>query len=345
MASHPRPSRSPSRLAHPPQSRSLLAATLSVLAVGTAALLGASPAAAEPTVAQIEQQIDVAWNKLEPVIEQHNLTRTQLAARKKKAAELAKKIQPLQLQVDIAMNRVGAFAALRYKGGDMSAMNAIVSGGSPANFARELQILDQFARRQQSEIRNVQQLRDRFAREKAPLDALVAELTKTEAQLAAKAKQIDAEIKKLEKLRLAAYGSGNGTGSLKPVPCPVNYPGGDAGTAIRFACAQIGKPYSWGADGPGSYDCSGLTSTAWAKAGVGLPHNARSQRGQVRSVSRSQLRPGDLVFYYSDLHHVAMYAGKVNGTDWIVHASRAGVPVQMRKMDSGGNIHSYGRPS
>jgi cell wall-associated NlpC family hydrolase len=114
---------------------------------------------------------------------------------------------------------------------------------------------------------------------------------------------------------------------------------------IRFACAQIGKPYVWGAEGPGSYDCSGLTLRAWAQVGVGLPHNAAAQRRAVKSVSRSQLRPGDLVFYYADLHHVAMYAGKINGTDWIVHASQSGEPVQMRKMDAGGNIHSYGRPS
>jgi cell wall-associated NlpC family hydrolase len=344
VASHPRPSRSQTRCAHPRKSRPLFAAALAVTAACAVSLLGAPPAAAEPTVAAIEKQIDVAWNKLEPVIEQHNLTRTQLAARKKKAAQLAKRIEPLQLQVDIAMTRVGEFAALQYKGGNVSAINALVTGGSPTGLARQLQILDRFARRQQAEIRNVVELKQRYAAQKKPLDALIADLAKTEAQLAARAEQIDAEIKKLERLRLAAYGSGAGSGSLRPVACPGTYPGGAAGKAVKFACAQIGKPYSWGADGPGSYDCSGLTQRSWAQANVGLPHNARAQRNAVRSVSRSQLRPGDLVFYYGDLHHVGMYAGRVNGTDWIVHASRSGVPVQMRKMDDG-NINSYGRPS
>jgi cell wall-associated NlpC family hydrolase len=321
----------------------MFAAAVAAVAVCAGSLLTAAPAAAEPTAAEIEKQLDVAWHKLEPVIEEHNLTRTQLAARKKKAVALAKKIEPLQLQVDIAMTRVGEFAALRYKGGTVSAVNVVVGGGSPTELARQLQILDQFARRQQSEIRNVRDLRDRYARQKRPLDALIVELTKTEAQLGAKAKQIDAEIEKLEKMRLAAYGSGGGTGALKPVPCPVDYPGGDAGKAIKFACAQIGKPYRWGAEGPGSYDCSGLTMAAWSKAGESLPHNAAAQRNSVKSVSRSELRAGDLVFY-SGLSHVGLYAGRVNGTDWIVHAPRSGDDVRMRRMDQG-SIHSYGRPS
>lgn len=354
MASHRRPHK-PLPLRAQPRlfSRSLVppaplarlfTAAVGALAVAAASLIGSQPAAAQPSVAEIERQIDTEWHKLEPVIEQHNLTRTQLATRKKKAAELAKKIRPLQLQVNIASARVGEFAAMQYKGGNVSAANAIVSGSSPTEFAEQLQLLDQFAKLQQDEISNVVELKAKYDAQKAPLDAMIADLTKTEKQLAVRADQIDAEIDKLEKLRLAAYGSaGGGTGNLKPVPCPPSYPGGDASKVIKFACAQIGKPYQWGADGPGSYDCSGLTMMAWAEAGVGLPHNAAAQRGAVKSVNRSDLRAGDLVFY-SGLSHVGLYAGKVNGTHWIVHAPRSGKPVQMRKMDEG-SIHSYGRPS
>ncbi|MDI5938837.1 C40 family peptidase, partial [Micromonospora sp. DH15] len=121
---------------------------------------------------------------------------------------------------------------------------------------------------------------------------------------------------------------------------PASYPGGGAGTAVKFACAQIGKPYVWGAEGPNSYDCSGLMLAAWAKAGVSLPHNAAQQRSVTAKVSRADLRPGDLVFYYSDLHHVGMYVGG----GWVVHASRAGVPVKMKRVDDG-PIHSFGRPA
>lgn len=322
----------------------MLVTALSALAVAAVTLVGAPPAAAEPSVSQIEDQIDKAWNQLEPVIEQHNLTRTQLAVRKKKAAELAKRIEPLQLQVDIAMNRVGDFAALQYKGGNVSAANSIVAGGEPTQLADRLTILDQFAKRQKAEIRNVVDLKQKYDAQKAPLDAMIADLTKSEKQLAAKAKQINVEIKNLEKLRLKAYGTSGSIGSLRPVPCPTNYPGGNAGKVIRFACAQIGKPYVWAAAGPSSYDCSGLMLRAWAQVGVSLPHNALQQSRVTTPVSRANLRPGDLVYFYGDVHHVGMYAGKINGVEWIVHAPTSGDVVRMRKMDDG-NIHSYGRPS
>lgn len=319
--------------------RSTITALLAFLAASVAVLSGGTVVHAEPSVAELEKQIDVQWNQLEPVIERHNATRQDLAAKKKQADALGKKIAPLQLQVDLAMARVGDFAARQYKGGNFSTINAVLSTGSATTFADQLELLDHFARRSQADIQSVIDMKQRYSAQKEPLDVLVAQLTETEAQLAAKKKQIDAEIERLEELRLKAYGTTGSTGSLRPAPCPYAYPGGAAGKAVKFACAQIGKPYVWGADGPGGYDCSGLTSAAWRQGGVTLPHNAARQRRTVSSVSRSNLRAGDLVFYYSDLHHVGMYVGG----GWIVHASRSGEPVQMRKIDVA-PVHSYGRP-
>jgi peptidoglycan DL-endopeptidase CwlO len=324
----------------PRQRRSSPLAALFAVLLGLAVLCaGAPPASAEPTVSDIEKQIDEAWNKLEPVIEKHNATRIQLAAKRKQAQALARRIQPLELEIQLAMAKVGDLAARAYRGGQTSAINAILSSGSPDAFVDQLELLDQFARRQHRDVQAVLDLKDKLAAQKRPLDRLVADLAQTSKELAAKKKQIDAEIDRLQELRRRVYGTSTSLGSLRPTPCPSYYPGGGAGKAITFACRQIGKPYVWGADGPGSYDCSGLTMTSWAQAGIYLPHNAAAQRREVPSVSRSELRPGDLVFYYSDLHHVAMYAGD----GWIVHASRAGEPVKMRRLD-GAPIHSYGRP-
>jgi len=324
--------------AAPRSRRSILTTAFAAVAGVAVMLVGATPAHGEPSVAEIEKQIDTAWNKLEPIIEKHNATRQDLAAKKKQATTLGKKIAPLQSQIDQAMSQVSEFAVRAYKGDNTSALNAILTTGSPTTLVGQLSVLDHFARRQQRDVQAVVDLKDKYAAQKRPLDRLVAQLDKTEAELAAKKKEIDTEIDRLQKLRIKAYGNGAG-GSLRPAPCPATYPGGAAGTAVKFACAQIGKPYSWGADGPGSYDCSGLTMAAWAKAGVYLPHNAARQRQATDSVSRANLRAGDLVFYYSDLHHVGMYVG--NG--WIVHASRAGVPVRMKPLDDG-PIHSFGRP-
>ncbi|MFG3422098.1 NlpC/P60 family protein [Micromonospora sp. NPDC048063] len=299
---------------------------------------GATAAHAEPTVAEIERQIDEDWNKLEPIIERHNATRQDLAAKRRQADALAKQIEPLERQVEQAMEEVSALAVRAYKGENVSAVNALLGSRSPDQMVGQLELLDRFAQHQQQDVRQVAELRDRLAEKKAPLDEMVVQLGRTEAQLAAKKKQINAEIDRLQKRRLRIYGSGGG-GSLRPAPCPASYPGGGAGTAVKFACAQIGKPYVWGAEGPNAYDCSGLMLAAWAKAGVSLPHNAAQQRRVTATVTRGELRPGDLVFYYSDLHHVGMYVGG----GWVVHASRAGVPVKMKKVDDG-PIHSYGRP-
>jgi peptidoglycan DL-endopeptidase CwlO len=308
--------------------------------VAACLVLASSVAAhADPSIAQLEKQIDEAWNKLEPVIERHNSVRADLAKKKQQAAVLQKKIQPLQLQVDLAMTRVGEFAATSYKNGNASTLNALLDSGSPTDFVNRLALLNEYAKGEHDRIKDVVDLKTRYDSQKAPLDALVTQLSRTEADLAKQQKQIDNSIKDLQRLRLKAYGTTGATGNYRPAPCPYEYTGGPGVTAAKFACAQISKPYVWGADGPGSYDCSGLTMAAWAKAGVRLPHNALQQSRTVRSVSRSELRPGDLVFYYSDVHHVSIYVGG----GWVVHAPNSGDVVRMRKLDVG-PIHSYGRP-
>lgn len=90
---------------------------------------------------------------------------------------------------------------------------------------------------------------------------------------------------------------------------------GRAAVAVQTAYAQLGKPYRWGASGPNSFDCSGLTMYAWGKAGVSLPHSSRAQFSSGQRVSTSSLQPGDLVFYASNtsnpntIHHVGIYIG------------------------------------
>jgi cell wall-associated NlpC family hydrolase len=103
---------------------------------------------------------------------------------------------------------------------------------------------------------------------------------------------------------------------------------GKGARALAFARAQLGKPYSFASAGPSAYDCSGLTYAAWKSVGVSLPRSSRSQYGAGSSVSRSNLQQGDLVFFYSPISHVALYAG--NGQ--IIHAPRPGKSVEYTSM-------------
>jgi peptidoglycan DL-endopeptidase CwlO len=319
--------------------RFLIAAGLCVVTASAALATTTTPAQAEPTPEEIERQIDQAWDELEPLIEEHNATRIELEERRDEADVLADEIAPLQLQVDLAMAEVSEIAIEAYKGGPMSAFNALLNSGSPYTFADQLSALDQVAKSRSRSIAKVVEVKEQYEAEKAELDALVEQLTEEEAALGERAEEIDAEIDQLQELRVKAYGNGGGIGDLAPVPCPTVYPGGAIADVIRFACDQIGKPYSWGASGPGAWDCSGLTMVAWQQAGVSLPHNAAQQRAATRHIDRSELRPGDLIFYKSDLSHVGMYAGD----GWMVHAPQSGQPVQMAPIDQI-PIHSYGRP-
>ena len=109
------------------------------------------------------------------------------------------------------------------------------------------------------------------------------------------------------------------------VPAPaVHYSGSAAQIAVRAAESKLGRPYVWGAAGPSTFDCSGLTMWAYAQAGIYLPHYTGAQWNVGRHVSRSELRPGDLVFFHSDLHHMGMYVG--NNT--FIHAPHTGDVVK-----------------
>ncbi len=105
-------------------------------------------------------------------------------------------------------------------------------------------------------------------------------------------------------------GSGTSTGSNNGGSTAPNYASGRARIAVAYALAQVGKRYVAAAAGPNSFDCSGLTLAAWAQAGAYLPHYSKAQWSSTARVSRSELRPGDLVFYFGGgAHHVGMYVG------------------------------------
>ncbi|WP_371790991.1 NlpC/P60 family protein [Streptomyces sp. NBC_01471] len=165
------------------------------------------------------------------------------------------------------------------------------------------------------------------AEDKARLAALEK---KKEAEARRKAGKLAREQAALEKKRKATEkaqggdsggtgagrGTGTGSGSGKS--------SSKAAAALAFARAQLGKPYVWGATGPSSYDCSGLTQAAWKAAGVNLPRTTWDQVKTGTRVGTKNLRPGDLVFFYDDISHVGMYIG--NGM--MIHAPKPGAYVR-----------------
>ena len=115
-------------------------------------------------------------------------------------------------------------------------------------------------------------------------------------------------------------------------------PGGEAAVVIQAALSRIGSPYSWGAAGPGAFDCSGLVMWAFQQAGISLPHSSQALAQGGQPVSMSDIQPGDLVTYYSDASHVAIYIGD----GMMVHASTYGTPVRVAPVDNA-PIHNVRR--
>jgi cell wall-associated NlpC family hydrolase len=298
-------------------------------------------AAPAPNVQQIEAQIDALWNQLEPLVEQYNGIHYQLQQNLAKQQALMQQLAPLQMQVDLSMTRVGAISAMLYKTGPGSRFAALLSANSPDDFVGQMTTLNEMAHQQQTQISATRDQVDTYNKQKAPLDILVAQQQQQDADLAAKKQQIQSQMDQLQKLRTQAYGAAGAApgGSLKPVACPVTYIGGAAGKAIGYACAHIGSPYVWATAGPSTFDCSGLTMASWAAAGFSLAHFTGTQKQQTMRISAIDLRPGDLVFFFGDVHHVAIYAGG----GWVVHAPHPGDRVRMAKMADIGSINSYGR--
>jgi cell wall-associated NlpC family hydrolase len=312
---------------------------------GAAAAIGIllSPAAAHatPSPSTVEAQIDKQWNDLEPVIEQFNHVHGQLLANQAQLKKLSQELSPLELQVNLALSQVRGLAADAYMQGAPSAMNAMIMDGSPTALTDKLLYVDQLARHQQDSIADVAKLRDKYTSDKQNLVTLTQSVAARDADLSAQKDSIQKKIDDLQKLRIQAYGaSGGDTGPLRTGPCPVTYTNDKGGRAAQKACDLIGKPYVFGASGPNSYDCSGLTAAAWASVGVHLEHYTRDQWNEGKPVSAADLQPGDLVFYYpGSLHHVAIYIGGGK----VVHAPHTGDHVRMATIDRG-PIAGYRRP-
>jgi chaperonin cofactor prefoldin len=310
-----------------------------VAAVGI--LLAPGVAHATPSPSSIEKQIDEQWNKLEPVIEQYNDVHNKLLKNQAQLKKIDKRLAPLELQVNLAMAQVGNMAGEAYMQGSPNAVKAMVVSGSPTGLTEKLTFLDQLSRHQRESVSGVAKLRDKLAADKRDLATLTESIATRDKALAKQKKDIQKKVDELQKLRIRAYGaSGVSDGAFKTGPCPVDYTDDKGGRAAQKACDLIGKPYVFGAEGPGGYDCSGLTKVAWAAVGVHLEHYTGDQIRSGRAVSRSELQPGDLVFYGSPVHHVGLYVG--GGT--MVHAPHTGDHVRMAPIDRSGAITGIRRP-
>ncbi|GAB2935870.1 C40 family peptidase [Micromonospora polyrhachis] len=290
---------------------------------------------AAPSVSELTRQINKASVELERIVESYNRLNEEIKATKATAAEVGKRLGPLEQQLAQARSEVGRLAVAAYKGGRLRTADILLDPGSADNLAGRLGALDQLARDREQRVSALDQAQRRYTAEKARLDNTLARQTAQAKQLTDGKKKIEADLARLYQLRRQAYGSATTKGTAYRGSIPAV--SGQAGVAVRYAYGAIGKPYVWAADGPNGYDCSGLTKAAWRAAGKSLPHNAEMQWGRVARINRSALQPGDLVFY-NKLGHVALYVGGGK----VIHAPTFGENVKLSSVDMM-SPYGYGR--
>jgi cell wall-associated NlpC family hydrolase len=301
-------------------------------------------AAAEPGEATTSEEaatlVAEASHELEVVTEKFNEARETLRQQKAEVADAEKAAAAAESELDELDAQIRELARTAYTGDSPTAtLELMLTSDSADEFLSSLGTLDAIAGHTDDAITEVAAAAQeadttRAAAEAAATEAgaAVERIREQQADLEARIAEYEEQYEELSADEQAAVDSAHG-GTAVASPQAAKAAGPAAQVAVDTAMAQIGDPYVWAAAGPDAFDCSGLTQYAYAAAGVSLPHSSSMQSQMGTPVSRSELQPGDLVFFYSPVSHVGMYIG--NGQ--MVHASTSGQPVQVASLDSMGS--------
>ena len=295
---------------------------------------GSAVADPRPSLAEVQRRVDALRQQAGDAAERYNTAKVNLTEANRRLKSARNQLAASQRRLDGMQTLVGRIAASTYKSGGVDSSFQLLLSDNPTRFLRQAADLSQLSRRQTGMLHEMAAARlkaaadrkavlDQRARAQALQQKIAAEKRTIEARLADARDLLDRlqakQLARLAEMRQAAMDRSlsarssamRASRSSRPDTFPT-YDGpasGRAAEAVKTAYAQLGDPYQWGADGPDSFDCSGLTMYSWRAGGVSLPHSSSAQYGAVRHISVSDLQPGDLVFYYSPISHVGIYIG------------------------------------
>ncbi|HUW15550.1 MAG TPA: NlpC/P60 family protein [Actinomycetes bacterium] len=313
------------------------AAVLTVTLVSVAFLPSVGHADPKLSISEVQARVDHLYEAAEAATEQAHEARIEVQATRDHLARVQKRLSDQKAELAALDQAMADYAITVYTSGGIDPTLQVMLSANPEDVLARSRSLDQVSRIQDAALRDAEVARVAMAQTQAEVDQDLARLTEQLAKLAdsrqeanarlAEAKKLLSSLKAEERARLAALQDQRAAASaqasrdaVRSIPTTSGSSSGRGGSAVSYALAQVGKPYVFGAAGPYSFDCSGLTMSAWAQAGVYLPHSASAQYSATARVSSSSLQPGDLVFFYSDIHHVGIYVG--GGT--FVHAANPG---------------------
>ena len=343
----------------------------SVLAVVVGAVVVGQPpvAVADPVSSQVvsaKAQVQRLQDEASQAGEDYDQARIALAGAQAKVKAMTKQISDQQAKVDKLTQQAGTILLTQFQGRGVGTTLALFTSSNPDSFLTTLsttskmdEVMNATLQQQQLEQARLVELKRNLTSQVASLSAAKQKAADDKAQINQKVADQQAVVSRLTAQQQAALARAMAapkvtvspatlasldhaaTAAPSPTPStPSSVAASSSGMspsaakAVQYALSKVGDPYVWAASGPNAFDCSGLAMAAYASVGVSLPHSSAMMAHVGRPVSRSDLQPGDLLLWYSPVHHVSIYIGGGK----MVHAARPGEGVRID------NISNFGAP-
>ncbi|MFD5230742.1 NlpC/P60 family protein [Streptomyces qaidamensis] len=319
----------------------------------TIALAGAATATgldgtghAEPQLApgQVKAKVDKLYQEAEVATERYNGAKEKAEAAGQRLKSLQDQAARKEERLNSAREALGSVAAAQYRAGGLEPAVQLALSDDPDRYLENAEFVERAGSRQNAavagvrkQLREIEQLRGAAHIELTSLKSRRAELKQHKKTITGKLGSARRLLSRLGPQERSLPGASQdrasrSTGARDTLAAPGSAsqaPNSRASAAVSYAYQKIGSPYVWGATGPNAFDCSGLVQAAYRAAGVSLPRTTYSQIAAGRRVSRTELLPGDLVFFYAGISHVGIYVG--NGR--MIHAPNPSAPVRVAPLD------------
>ncbi|MEU6761490.1 NlpC/P60 family protein [Streptomyces sp. NPDC046853] len=328
-----------------PRQRSLSGHTARTAA--TIALAGAATATAfdgtghaDPRLSpsEVKSKVDALYREAEIATEKYNGAKEKSENAEKSLGELRDEAARKTEKLNSARQGLGSMAAAQYRSGGIDPAVQLALSSDPDQYLERAALADRADSRQASAVSRVQKQLQELDQLHTEADDTLADLKSRQAELKKHKKTVNGKLDAAKGLLSQLTGDqradlaggdqdrASRTAGRDGSPhVPGKAPNARASAAVSYAYKALGSPYVWGATGPDAFDCSGLTQAAYRSAGIALPRTTYAQIAEGERVPRSQLQPGDLVFFYQGISHVGIYVGDGQ----MIHAPNPSAPVRL----------------
>jgi peptidoglycan DL-endopeptidase CwlO len=316
---------------------------VTVLTVGGLAVMGGlavyggiAGAAPQPTVAQVQARINQLTSQFDQVSVQLDQASQQLSAARSKLTQVRVHLDYANAQFREAQATVAQTAAAAFEDSGATSVAGVLTSGDPSAVLQQGSLLMELSGNRNAQTKQLladaselAEAEQQMQRTEDGVAALKARLTAQKDSLGGllateKATLASLTVPQQQTVVSNSIGAGGTTAATYTGPTSTQ-----AERAVAFVYAQLGKPYQWGATGPGSFDCSGLAQAAWAAAGVSVPRDTYEQWAALPHIAASAIQPGDLL-YFDGVGHVAIYVGD----GYMIDAPQTGLDVEKIPMDT-----------